>query len=152
MIPVNSSTIRLFLHVLAATIWVGGQLTLVAVIPALRPAGVEHLRAVARRFQVVAWPAFAVLLATGVWNLFALHVTDQSTEWLVTLFAKLVCVAISGVAAAVHILVTAPRVRNAPDENARRRAAAFSGALEGLSVLFGLAALFLGILLSGFGG
>ncbi len=149
MIPINSTTIRVFLHVLAATVWVGGQLTLVAVIPVLRPAGVEHVRAVARRFQLVAWPAFLVLLATGVWNLLALHVADQSTQWLVTLFAKLVCVAISGLAAALHILVAAPRVRNAPSDDARRTAAAFSGALEGLSVLFGLAALFLGILLSG---
>jgi len=149
VIPINSTTIRVFLHVLAATVWVGGQLTLVAVIPVLRPAGVEHVRAVARRFQLVAWPAFLVLLATGVWNLLALHVADQSTQWLVTLFAKLVCVAISGLAAALHILVAAPRVRNAPSDDARRTAAAFSGALEGLSVLFGLAALFLGILLSG---
>lgn len=152
MIPVNSATIRVFLHVLAATIWVGGQLTLVAVITALRPAGVEHVRAVARRFQLFAWPAFLVLLATGVWNLFALHVGGRSTQWLGTLFVKLGCVAISGLAAAVHILVAAPRVRNAPNEEARGKAAAFSGALEGLSVLFGLAALFLGVLLSGFDG
>ena len=32
---------RLFLHVLAATIWVGGQLTLAALVPALRPLGAE---------------------------------------------------------------------------------------------------------------
>ena len=62
---------------LAATIWVGGQLTLGAIIPALRPAADDpdpeaarvRIRTVARRFQVVAWAAFAVLLLTGVWNL-----------------------------------------------------------------------------------
>ena len=37
MLPIDESTIRLFLHVLAATIWVGGQLTLGSIIPALRP-------------------------------------------------------------------------------------------------------------------
>jgi putative copper export protein len=157
VLPVTAETVRLFLHVLAATIWVGGQLTLGAIIPALRPAPDDpdpeaarvRIRTVARRFQVVAWIAFAVLLATGVWNLVALHVGDASSEWLATLMAKLGCVAISGIAAAIHILVAAPRVRAARDDAARRKAAAFSGACEGVSVLFAVAALFLGVLLAG---
>jgi len=157
MLPVTAETVRLFLHVLGATVWVGGQLTLGAVIPALRPASDDpdpeaaraRIRAVARRFQVAAWSAFALLLATGVWNLVALHVGDQSTDWIATLMAKLGCVAVSGMAAAVHILVAAPRVRAARDEDARRKAAAFSGACEGVAVLFAVAALFLGVLLSG---
>ena len=157
MLPVTAATVRLFLHVLAATVWVGGQLTLGAIIPALRPAADDpnpeaariRIRTVARRFQVVAWIAFAVLLVTGVWNLLALHVGDQSTEWLATLMAHLGCVAVSGIAAAVHILVAAPRVRAARDDATRRKAAAFSGACEGVSVLFAVAALFLGVLLHG---
>ena len=157
MLPVTAATVRLFLHVLAATVWVGGQLTLGAIIPALRPAADDpdpeaariRIRTVARRFQVVAWIAFAVLLVTGVWNLLALHVGDQSTEWLATLMAHLGCGAVSGIAAAVHILVAAPRVRAARDDATRRKAAAFSGACEGVSVLFAVAALFLGVLLHG---
>jgi len=35
VLPVTAATVRLFLHVLAATVWVGGQLTLGAIIPAL---------------------------------------------------------------------------------------------------------------------
>lgn len=157
MLPISATTIRLFLHVLAATVWVGGQITLGAVIPALRPAPDDpdpeaarvRIRAVAQRFQVAAWTAFAVLLLTGIWNLQALHVGDQSTEWLATLMAKLFCVAVTGAAAAIHILVAAPRVRAATDEATRKRAAAFSGACEGISVLFAVAALFLGVLLNG---
>lgn len=157
MIPVTAETIRLFLHVLAACIWVGGQLTLGAVIPALRPAADDpdpeasrlRIRAVAQRFQSVAWAAFFVLLATGVWNLMASHVGDRDTPWLTTLLVKLFCVALSGIAAAVHILVAAPKVRAATTEADRRRAAAFSGACEGVSVIFAIAALFLGILLTG---
>ena len=38
---IDLETLRLFLHVLAATIWVGGQLTLAALVPALRAAGAE---------------------------------------------------------------------------------------------------------------
>ncbi len=34
--------LRLFLHITAATIWVGGQLVLAALVPALRCAG-DHL-------------------------------------------------------------------------------------------------------------
>ena len=37
----------------------------------------------------------------------------------------------------------------ATDDGARRKAAAFSGACEGISVLFAIAALFLGVLLGG---
>ena len=39
MLAVSWDTIRLFLHVLAATIWVGGQLVLAALAPVLRRAG-----------------------------------------------------------------------------------------------------------------
>ena len=58
MIAVSWDTVRLFLHVLAATIWVGGQLTLAALVPALRGFGREVTREAARRFNLVAWPAF----------------------------------------------------------------------------------------------
>jgi uncharacterized membrane protein len=34
MLPVSWETIRLFFHVLAAAVWVGGQLTLAALLPA----------------------------------------------------------------------------------------------------------------------
>jgi putative copper export protein len=157
VLPVTAATVRLFVHVLAATVWVGGQLTLGTIVPVLRPrrddpdpeAARARIRAVARRFQLSAWIAFAVLLATGVWNLLVLHVGDQGSEWLATLMVKLVCVAITGLAAAIHILVAAPRVRAARDEETRRKAAAFSGACEGISILFAIAALFLGVLLHG---
>jgi hypothetical protein len=39
VLPVSWDTIRLFLHVLAATIWVGGQITLAALVPLLRRFG-----------------------------------------------------------------------------------------------------------------
>ena len=72
MTHVDLDTLRLFLHVLAAAVWVGGQITLAALVPALRAAGTEVPRAAARAFNRIAWPAFAVLVLTGVWNLTAL--------------------------------------------------------------------------------
>jgi putative copper export protein len=77
MLAVSWDTVRLFLHVLAATAWVGGQLTLAALVPALCALGTEVPRAAARRFNRVAWPAFAVLVATGAWNIAAEDAKDH---------------------------------------------------------------------------
>ena len=135
MLPVSWETVRLFLHVLAATIWVGGQLTLAALVPVLRRLGAEVPRAAARAFNLVAWPAFAVLLLTGVWNVIA--VRGQITgSYQVTLIVKLVVVAVSGVTAALHA--------RAGSAGSKRGLAVF-GALTGISAL---AALFLGVLLA----
>jgi putative copper export protein len=38
VLPITWSTVRLFVHVVAATVWVGGQLTLAALVPGLRAA------------------------------------------------------------------------------------------------------------------
>jgi len=135
MLPVHVATIRLFLHVLGATVWVGGQIALGAVVPVVRKvAGPDAVRAAARRFQQVAWPAFALLLGTGVWNLFAIKAGDQSGRYLTTLFVKLILVGISGAAAASHIVIA-------------RRRPALGGALAGVALLAALGATFLGLLL-----
>jgi putative copper export protein len=133
MLPVTATTVRLFLHVLAATVWVGGQLTLAGLVPSLRALGGDAPKVVARRFNRIAWPAFAILVLTGVWNLVAVDVGDTSIEYQITLFIKLIVVAASGISAAAHIGA------------ATKGALAFWGALSGLTAL---AALFLGILLS----
>ena len=136
MLPVHAASVRLFLHILGATVWVGGQIALAAVVPVVRAhGGRDAARAVARRFQLVAWPAFALLIVTGVWNLFAIHAADQSSEYLTTLFVKLLLVGVSGACAAAHIVVT-------------RRNPAVGGALAALALLAALAALFLGVLLT----
>jgi putative copper export protein len=136
MLPVTSATVRLFLHILGATVWVGGQIALAGVVPVVRRhAGVETVRLVARRFQQIAWPAFALLLVTGVWNLFAVKVADQDSEYLSTLFMKLVFVALSGTFAALHVLY-----RGKP---------AIVGLFAALGLLFALAATFVGVQLHG---
>jgi putative copper export protein len=133
MLSVNWDTIRLFLHVLAATVWVGGQITLAALVPVLRRLGADIPRAAARRFGLIAWPAYGVLIITGIWNIAAVRAQIKG-GYETTLIVKLVVVAISGVTAALHA-------------RARRPARiAVYGALTGLSAL---AALFLGILLAG---
>ena len=124
-------TLRLFLHVLAATVWVGGQITLAALVPALRAAGTDMPRAAARAFNRIAWPAFAVLLLTGIWNVVALG--DKGAAFEHTLMLKYALVAASGVTAWLHM-----RARS-------RRAMAVFGALTGLTAI---ATLLVGIMLA----
>ncbi len=92
--------LRLSLHVLAATIWVGGQITLGALVPTLQAAGADVPRSVARRFSQVAWPAFVVLVATGIWNISAVH--HQSHVWKTVLMVKVAVVILSGITAYLH--------------------------------------------------
>lgn len=133
MLSPSWDTVRLFLHVLAATVWVGGQLTLAALVPTLRRHGGELARAAGRQFNKVAWPAFAVLIATGIWNMAAEH-DKAHGRYRTTLVIKLVVVAISGVTAFLHA-----RSRS-------KAAIAAFGALTGLSAIL---ALLLGVLLAG---
>ena len=132
MLAVSWGTIRLFLHVLAATIWVGGQLTLAALVPTLRAAGADVPRAAARAFNRVAWVAFAVLILTGMWNIAAVR-SDDHGSYRTTLIVKLVVVAASGLTAWLHTRSSTPAGR------------AVWGALTALTAL---GALFLGILLA----
>lgn len=127
MLPLTLENVRVFLHVLAATVWVGGQLVLAGLVPALRAAGPEVPKAAANAFNRVAWPAFAVLLATGAWNAVAEELEGPARR---TMEVKVVVVVLSGVAAYLHTRATTPRGR---------------GVWGGASFLAALAALLLGV-------
>jgi putative copper export protein len=134
VLPITVEDVRLFLHVLAASVWVGGQITLAGLVPVLRKAGVDVPRSAARQFNRIAWPAFGVLILTGIWNISADHdEIHHVSDFRNTLWAKLVIVALSGLSAYLHI-----RAKT-------RTANAIWGAA---TALFALAALFLGLVLS----
>ena len=126
--------VRLSLHVLAATIWVGGQFTLAGLVPTLRSLGPDAPRTVARAFSRLLWPAFGVLVLTGIWNIQADHTSGQGHVWNAVLGAKIAVVLLSGVAAAVHQRARSPK------------ALAVSGGISGLAAL---GALVLGVVLAG---
>jgi putative copper export protein len=130
--PVDLETLRLFLHVLAATVWVGGQITLAALVPALRAAGTEVPKAAADAFNRIAWPAFGVLVLTGIWNVLAEG--DKGPAYEHTLMVKYTLVVASGVTAYLHARAGS------------RTAMAVFGALTGLTAI---ATLFVGIMLAG---
>ena len=116
-------------------VWVGGQLTLAALVPALRRFGAEVPRAAPRRFNQVAWIALAVLIVTGIWNVAAASSEiSHSASYRDTLIVKLVVMSTSGITAALHV-----RARSTVG-------LAVFGVLTGVSAL---AALFLGVLLAG---
>jgi putative copper export protein len=93
--------VRLSLHVLAATIWVGGQFTLGGLVPTARRLGSDAPKQLARAFSRLMWPAYVVLLATGVWNVSATS-KGQPSSWKVVLGIKIAVVLISGLAAWLH--------------------------------------------------
>lgn len=125
--------VRLSLHVLAAAVWVGGQFTLAGLVPAARSLGEGAPKVLARAFARVQWPAYLVLVVTGLWNVSAVH-AGQPHSWQVVLGIKIAVVALAGLAAWLHSRATT------------RGALAAWGAIASLS---SLAALVMGVFLAG---
>jgi putative copper export protein len=108
--------IRLTLHVLAAAVWVGGQVTMLGLTGPAKTLGVDAPRTLARAFNKLAWPAYGVLFLTGMWNLAALHSesmgegsgmqVDASTSWNAVFGIKMVMFLLAGVAAFLHTRAT----------------------------------------------
>ena len=111
MVDFDAHTIRIALHLLGVTVWVGGQLVLAALVPVLRSIGPDAPRLAANRFALVAWPFFALAVITGVWNVLEINVGDQSTDYHMVLGIKLAVVALSGIAAFLHSQTSSTVVR-----------------------------------------
>jgi putative copper export protein len=103
---------RLSLHVAAATVWLGGQLVLAALVPALRAADKDAPGVAARAYARIAWPAFGVLVLTGIWNAWAIRQELQGAR-AVIFGVKLGAVALSGLTAWWHQRTVAPGLRAA---------------------------------------
>ena len=129
-----ATAVRLSLHVLAATIFVGGQLTVAGLLTTVRSLGSGAARAVAQRFATLAWPAYVVLVGTGFWNVVATKPSTEPAAWRVVLIVKIVVVALAGAAAYAHQRSTS-----------KAGLAAF-GSIAGTA---SLAAVVLGVLLAG---
>ena len=95
-------SVRLFLHVTSATVWVGE-------VQLVRALGARAPRARSRTprgglqpgaYNRVAWPAYWVLVATGIWNI-AAEQAEAPKGWE-TCTLKVALVALSGVSAFLH--------------------------------------------------
>ena len=104
---IDATTLRHFLHILGAAVWVGGQITMAGLLPAIRRAEEDVRKGLARQFNRVAWPFFGVAFVTGLWNVMERDPGDASNGWNAALMIKLLLVAASGVAAWMHTRATA---------------------------------------------
>lgn len=128
------TTLRLGLHVLAAAVWVGGQIVMAGLVPVARRLESGAPKVLAQAFARLSWPAFVVVVATGFWNVSTFHFADQTTAWKVVLGVKIAIVALAGVAAFLHSRATT------------KAGLAAWGSVAGVC---SIAALFMGVLLAG---
>jgi copper resistance protein D len=153
-----------FLHIVAAIVWIGGMFFLIlVVVPWLRrgnrAAAGTMLRDTGIRFRAVGWWCFGVLFATGTFNLWLRRVSVAdltSVEWLQTPFGravalKLALFAVVLAVSLVHDFVVGPRATRAMQADPGgaealrlRRAASWLGRLN---ALFALGLVFLGVVL-----
>jgi putative copper export protein len=125
--------VRLSLHVLAATVWVGGQLTVAGLLPTVRRLGGDAPRRAAKAFARLSWPAYGVLVATGIWNVTAVG-RGQPSAWQVLLGIKIAVVVLAGLAAWLH---------------GRATSRAWLGIWGGVAGLASVGALVMGVFLAG---
>jgi putative copper export protein len=133
MISPTLDSLRIFLHVLAVAVWVGGQIVLAGLVPAIRASAPEALPKVAQAFARVAWPAMIVIVFTGMWGLGSSSASDSDTAYMVTFAVKMVMVFIAVAATVVH------------SQGSSKAAKAIGGAL---GLLGSLLAAYAGILLA----
>lgn len=110
----------LFVHVLSAVTWVGGNMLFFAVAPRLRKnpdSGPAALRVLGRTFRVLSWIAFVLLLATGA------YFVVQGWDWRMwPLSLKLVLVGVVLLFKVLHDFWIAPTA-------ARKKGGFFTAAL-----------------------
>lgn len=128
--------LSVWIHILAATVWIGGMSFLVlVVVPWLRKGGridaAVFLRETGERFRNVGWICFALVLVTGTFNLWARGVRLEDftdPEWLTSPFGGTVLVKLGAfvlvlAVSAVHDFIVGPRATKAIAENPRSSSA-----------------------------
>lgn len=111
LMTVGWDDVLVTLHVLGATVWVGGQLVLAGLVPVLRRAAPAAVPLAARAYGRLAWPAFALLVATGALNV--VTVAHGDAAYWRTLTVKLALVLLSGATAFAHQRVRGTAARAA---------------------------------------
>ncbi|MFQ5878849.1 MAG: CopD family protein [Dehalococcoidia bacterium] len=155
-----------WLHILAATLWVGPQFFIFfAQVPALRAINDVAVRhrvtdIFVHRFNILAWAALMVLVLTGISNIFdrtddfAVFEFEQRYVWI--LIAKLSLVAVTTALTFWHSFILGPRLLalQVPAQNDDISRSTYqtlrihSIVLSVVNLLTGMAILFLAALLS----
>jgi uncharacterized membrane protein len=133
MISPSAESVRIALHLIAVSVWVGGQIVVAGIVPAVRRVSPEATKALAQAFGRTAWPAFVIAVATGMWSLAVEDPVERGGDYAATFGIKIIFVVIAGIATAVH-------------SNGKTKLALAVGGAVGL--LASLIAFFLGVLLN----
>lgn len=117
-----------YLHLVGATVWVGGLIVVATLVPAVRKAtdDREVIRAIARRFGVVSWIALGSQVLTGAWM-------AAERVWDNVLITKVSLVLVSAILAGWHTMA------------ARNQSPALRGATQGVILILALVILGLAI-------
>lgn len=102
MIEPTLDSLRVFAHLFAVAIWMGGQVVLAGIVPAVRQHSPEALTPIAKGFARVAWPAMVVIVFTGVWGLASIDVTERDSAYHATFGLKMLLVAAAIIATLIH--------------------------------------------------
>lgn len=133
MISPTLDSLRIFLHLMAVAVWVGGQIVLAGLVPTIRINAPEALPKVAQAFARVAWPAMIVIVFTGAWGLASVDAADSGTKYMTTFALKMLMVFVAIAATVIH------------SQGTSKAAKAIGGAL---GLLGSLLAAYAGILLA----
>jgi len=98
----GADQLRVILHILGVTVWLGGQIVMLGLLPTLRKLGGDVPKQVAAAFGRVSWPAFGLVVVTGIWNILAIDLGNVSTGYNMAFGIKMLLVVATGVAAFVH--------------------------------------------------
>jgi uncharacterized membrane protein len=145
----------LYIHIIAAVVWVGGILFLAMIGPYVRrlnlPNSGPTIRAMGLRFRDISWAAVAVLVITGIGNLYFLGALNDLLRFIAlnaVLGWKLFFVAVMIATKVAHDFYVGPRASRIPPEVGFRspwwRAARLLG---NANVVFGLIVIYLAMLL-----
>ena len=147
--------VSVWLHILAATIWIGGMFFLVlVVVPWLRQGGRAgagaFLRETGTRFRTVGWVCFGVLAVTGTFNLWIRGVRPRfflDADWLSSSFGRTVALKLGVFTivlaiSATHDFIVGPRAATvlerdpgSPEAAGLRRMASLLGRANALLAL-----------------
>jgi putative copper export protein len=107
--------LNVWLHILAAVIWIGGMLFLSLIaVPVLRRIEAplvrrDLFRAMAQRFRGLVWICIAILVLTGIGNVVYYGNTTAGSPYMTVLHIKLGLVAVLVMMGLFHDFVIGPR-------------------------------------------
>lgn len=158
--------LSVWVHIVAVATWVGGSLFLMIVVvpaalrPDFREQGLALIHRAARRFLWVGWICFALLITTGLFNLFvrgglSLGLLGRGEFWSSSygkiLAGKLVLVGVILMLSAIHDFILGPLAakacRDAPGSPKTGRLRLAVRWMGRLNLLFGLIVIGFGVTL-----